>query len=89
MTPRHPAQFSVTTLLLIVALFALNFWLFRQGIFWGIVGLNVSKHVIIAQLCRNLGVNRTVDPALGDPFDDKKQETSNELSGSIAQAPLQ
>ena len=70
MTPRHPAQFSVSLMLIIIALFALNFWLFRQGIFWGIVGLNVSKHVIIAWLCRSLGVNRTIDPAIGDPLAD-------------------
>ncbi|MFM7315643.1 MAG: hypothetical protein ACKO5E_01730 [bacterium] len=70
MTPRHPAQFSVSLMLVLVALFALNFWLFRQGIFWGIIGLNVSKHVIIAWLCRNLGVNRAIDPAVGDPLAD-------------------
>ena len=62
------AQFSLTFLMVIVACVAVNFWLFRQGIFWGIVGLNVSKHVIIAALCQNLGVNRTIDPAVGDPF---------------------
>lgn len=64
------SQFSVTFLLILVACFALNFWLFRQGIFWGILGLNVSKHVLIAYLCRNLGVNRTIDPAVGDPLAD-------------------
>lgn len=64
------AQFSVAFLLILVACFAMNFWLFRQGIFWGIVGLNVSKHILIAYLCRNLGVNRTIDPAIGDPFAD-------------------
>ena len=64
------SQFSVTFLLIVVACFALNFWLFRQGIFWGILGLNVSKHVLIAYLCRNLGVNRTIDPAVSDPLAD-------------------
>lgn len=70
------AQFSLTFLMILVACVALNFWLFRQGIFWGIVGLNVSKHVIIAYLCRNLGVNRTIDPAIGDPFADPEPGTS-------------
>lgn len=70
------AQFSLTFLMIVVACVALNFWLFRQGIFWGIVGLNVSKHVIIAYLCRNLGVNRTIDPAIGDPFSEPEPGTS-------------
>ena len=35
---------------------AVNFWLFRLGRFWGIVGLNVTKHVAIAYLCQALGV---------------------------------
>lgn len=69
------AQFSLTFLMILVACVALNFWLFRQGIFWGIVGLNISKHVIIAYLCRNLGVNRTIDPAAGDPFADPEPGT--------------
>ncbi len=64
------AQFSLTFLMLLVACVAVNLWLFRQGIFWGIVGLNVSKHVVIAALCQNLGVNRTIDPAVGDPYAD-------------------
>ena len=47
-----------------VACIAVNFWLFRVGILWGVIGLNVTKHVIIAQLCQALGVNRSPDPAL-------------------------
>jgi hypothetical protein len=62
------AQFSLTFLMLVVACTAVNLWLFRQGIFWGIVGLNVSKHVIIAYLCKSLGVNRTIEPGSVDPF---------------------
>ena len=42
----------------LVACIALNFWLFRLGAFWGIVGLNVTKHVAIAYLCQVLGVDR-------------------------------
>ncbi len=49
---------TVATMLGLVACIALNFWLFRLGIFWGIVGLNVTKHVIIAYLCQVLGVDR-------------------------------
>jgi len=42
----------------LVACIALNFWLFRLGVFWGILGLNVTKHVAIAYLCEVLGVDR-------------------------------
>lgn len=70
---RSAGQFSVTFLMILIACIAMNLWLFRQGIFWGILGLNVSKHVVIAYLCRNLGVNRVIDPAQGDPFADPEQ----------------
>ena len=42
----------------LVACIAFNFWLFRIGPFWGIVGLNLTKHVAIAYLCQVLGVDR-------------------------------
>jgi hypothetical protein len=45
-------------MLRLVACIALNFWLFRLGVFWGILGLNVTKHVLIAYLCEVLGVDR-------------------------------
>ncbi len=51
-------QINVAAMLGLVACVALNFWLFRLGIFWGIVGLNVTKHVAIAYLCHVLGVDR-------------------------------
>jgi hypothetical protein len=51
-------QMSVASMLGLVACIALNFWLFRVGIFWGILGLNVTKHVAIAYLCEVLGVDR-------------------------------
>ena len=51
-------QMSVATMLVLVACIALNFWLFRVGVFWGIVGLNVTKHVMIAYLCQVLGVDK-------------------------------
>jgi hypothetical protein len=51
-------QFSIAGLLGLVACIALNFWLFRLGALWGILGLNVTKHVAIAFLCQALGVDR-------------------------------
>lgn len=53
-------QLSVAGLLALVACVALNIWLFRLGPLWGIIGLNLSKHVIIAYLCQVLGVARPV-----------------------------
>ena len=49
---------TMATMLGLVACIALNFWLFRLGVFWGILGLNVTKHVAIAYLCQVLGVDR-------------------------------
>jgi hypothetical protein len=51
-------QLSVAGLLGVVACIAFNIWLFRLGPLWGIIGLNVSKHVIIAYLCQVLGVDK-------------------------------
>jgi hypothetical protein len=51
-------QITVAMMLGLVACVALNFWLFRVGVFWGILGLNVTKHVAIAYLCQVLGVDR-------------------------------
>jgi hypothetical protein len=55
---RPTLQMTVATMLGLVACIALNFWLFRLGVFWGILGLNVTKHVAIAYLCQVLGVDR-------------------------------
>jgi hypothetical protein len=55
-------QISVATMLGLVACIALNFWLFRLGVFWGIVGLNITKHVMIAYLCGALGIDRRQAP---------------------------
>ena len=55
---RATFQMTVGAMLLVVACIALNFWLFRQGVFWGILGLNVTKHVAIAYLCQIIGVDR-------------------------------
>jgi hypothetical protein len=51
-------QMSVAAMLGLVACIAFNFWLFRIGPFWGIVGLNLTKHVATAYLCQVLGVDR-------------------------------
>jgi hypothetical protein len=56
-------QLSLAGLLGLVACIALNFWLFRLGVLWGILGLNVTKHVAIAFLCQSLGVDRSTAPA--------------------------
>ena len=51
-------QMSVAAMLGLVACIAFNFWLFRIGPFWGIVGLNLTKHVATAYLCQVLGIDR-------------------------------
>jgi hypothetical protein len=51
-------QFSVAALLGLVACVAVNVWLFRVGFLYGLVGLNLTKHVGVAVLCQAIGVNR-------------------------------
>ena len=36
----------------------LNVWVFRYGILYGLVGLNLTKHVGVAVLCQAVGVNK-------------------------------
>ena len=48
-------------MLALVACIAVNLWLFRVSIFWGIVAVNVTKHVAIAALCQIVGLNRKPD----------------------------
>ncbi len=60
-------QFSVTGLLALVACVAVNIWLFRLGALLGIIGLNVTKHVVIAYLCQLLGVNKKRGTRQSDP----------------------
>jgi hypothetical protein len=55
---RPAFQVTVAAMLGVVACVALNIWLFRLGILIGIIGLNVSKHLLIAYLCQILGVGR-------------------------------
>lgn len=61
-------RFTINALLLLVACVAVNIWLFRLGALWGILGLNVTKHVVIALLCQNLGVDRTAAPQASQPL---------------------
>jgi hypothetical protein len=49
-------------MLALVACVAVNIWCFQVSTLLGIIGLNVTKHVMIAQLCQALGVNRKVGP---------------------------
>jgi hypothetical protein len=62
---RATFQMTVGAMLAVVACIAVNFWLFRVGVFWGILGVNVTKHVLIAYLCQVLGVDRR--PTGGSP----------------------
>jgi hypothetical protein len=48
----------VAAMLGLVACLALNFWLFRVGFVWGLIGLNITKHVGVAVLCQAIGVNQ-------------------------------
>jgi hypothetical protein len=61
---RPRLQLSVASLLGLVACVALNIWLFRFGALWGFLGLNLTKHVLIAQLCQAVGVDRRRGPGL-------------------------
>jgi hypothetical protein len=60
-------QLSVAAMLGLVACAAVNFWLFRVSILAGIIGLNISKHLVIAYLCQVLGVDRRVGRAPTSP----------------------
>ena len=67
---RHRLQLSVGSLLVLVACIALNLWLFRFGPLLGILGLNVTKHVVIAWLCQAIGVDQRrgqPDPVAAPP----------------------
>ncbi|MEW4568491.1 hypothetical protein AB1L88_11545 [Tautonia sp. JC769] len=55
---RLPIQLSVAALLVVVAGVALNLWIFRFGALAGLLGLSVTKHLVIAWLCQVLGVDR-------------------------------
>jgi hypothetical protein len=52
---------GIRELLILVAVTAIHLWLFRISVLIGIVGLALTKHVLIAWLCQAIGVNRSVD----------------------------
>jgi hypothetical protein len=58
MGERRGITFSVASLLGLVACVAVNLWCFRVHVLLGLVAINITKHVVIAQLCMALGVNR-------------------------------
>ena len=60
---RRGLQLSVAGMLGLVACVALNFWLFRLGTLLGLIGLNITKHVVIAYLCQVVGVDKRRAPA--------------------------
>jgi hypothetical protein len=64
---RSRLQISLTGMLALVASVAFNIWLFRLGMIWGILGLNVTKHVVIASLCQALGVDKARTPVPKTP----------------------
>ena len=55
---RTGLQFSVAWMLGLVACVAINIWLFRLGFLFGLIGLNVTKHIAVAAFCQAIGVNR-------------------------------
>jgi hypothetical protein len=75
---RPSFQLSVTAMLGLVACAALNIWLFRLSVLAGIIGLNVTKHVVIAALCQVVGVDRRT-PRPAPPRDpDTAPQTSTD-----------
>jgi hypothetical protein len=55
---RSGFQISLASMLGLVACVALNIWLFRVHVLAGIIGLNVTKHVVIAYLCQVVGIDK-------------------------------
>ena len=55
---RRGLTFSVASMLGLVACVAVNLWCFRVHVILGLVAINITKHVVIAQLCQAIGVNR-------------------------------
>jgi hypothetical protein len=55
---RTGLQFSLLSMLGLVACVAVNIWLFQCHVLAGIVGLNVTKHIVIAYLCQIIGVDK-------------------------------
>lgn len=66
MEPTPQPQISLAMMLVLVACIAVNFWLFRVSVFWGLVAINITKHVSIAALCQVLGVNRKLEEPVSE-----------------------
>jgi hypothetical protein len=65
-------QLSIAGMLGLVAAVAVNVWLFRLSILLGIIGLNVTKHLVIAYLCQVLGVDKRLGPPAPAPAGARK-----------------
>jgi hypothetical protein len=79
---RRNLQLSVRVFLVVVAAVALNVWLFRLGFLWGLIGLNLSKHLAIAVLCRRVGVNKVRE---AEPTEDSASPEAMECAGMVAE----
>ncbi len=55
---RRGFQLSLAAMIGVVACIAFNIWLFRLNTLLGLVGVNVTKHVVIAWLCQVVGVDK-------------------------------
>ncbi len=78
-------QISVASLLGLVACAAVNFWLFRVGFLYGLVGLNVTKHVGVAVFCQAIGVNRQAPgPRFSEAPGSRSRETGSARSATGA-----
>ena len=64
---RRGLTFSVASMLGLVACVAVNLWCFRVHVILGLVAINITKHVVIAQLCQAVGVNRRTATSPGGP----------------------
>ncbi len=58
-------QIRVTTMMLLVAGIAVNCWLFQYGTLVGLFGLYVTKHVLVAWVCKasNPSIGPRAQPA--------------------------
>lgn len=77
-------QWTLSASIAVVATCALNFWLFRQGVLWGLLGLSVTKHVLVAWLCHALGLDRTTsDPVQDGVPPDPRTSPSTSNQGPV------
>jgi hypothetical protein len=80
------AQFRLTSLLCIIACVAVNLWLFRVGAIWGILGLNVTKHVVIASLCQRLGIDHASERNAGRANNSKPDAPGIKVDSAVTAA---